>query len=137
MEPMVSTRTALLQALRQGPGYGLELVARLQRLTGHRLALGSVYPALEGLKHGGLARAWKVVPGGRRGARSRTYYELTYPGLLRAQADATALRALLTEVPAHPAVRRPSAATLARRLARVSDLIAFTEDLRDAREEGR
>ena len=129
MESTVSTRTAVLQALRQGPSYGLELVERLHRLIGHRLAPGSLYPALEALKRDGFAHAWKVVPGGRRGGRSRTYYELTYSGLLRAEGDARTLRAL-TAPPVRSTFRPPSAAVLRRRLARVSDLIAFTEDLR-------
>ena len=130
MESTVSTRTALLQALRQGPSYGRELVERLHRLIGHRLAPGSLYPALEALKREGFAQAWTVVPGGRRGGRSRTYYELTYSGLLRAQGDARTLRALTAPPAVRSTVRPPSAAVLRRRLARVSDLIAFTEDLR-------
>ena len=76
---MVSARTALLLVLTDGPGYGRELVRRIQGATGGReqLAEGSVYPALRGLAAARLVRSWKVVPGRRRGGRVRTYYELT------------------------------------------------------------
>jgi Transcriptional regulator PadR-like family len=130
MEAAVSTQTAVLQALRQGPGYGLELARRVESLSGYRPAFGSLYPALEALTRGGFVRAWKIVPGGQRGGRSRTYYELTYSGLLRAQGDAYTLRALVAPPATRPAVRPPSPAILKQRLTRVSDLIAFTEDLR-------
>jgi len=130
MESPFTARAAILQSLRHGPGYGKELVERIFHATRHRLATGTAYPALKELQGRGLVRAWKVVPGGRPGGRSRTYYELTYRGLLRAQADAVALGSLLKPEPIRHAPSRPSPSTLRRRLARVSDLIAFTEDLR-------
>lgn len=131
MGSIVSARTALMQALRQGPGYGLDLAAGLRRRAGHRVATGSLYPALEALRRDGLVRSWNVVPGGRKGGRSRTYYELTYAGRLEADRQARALQALVAH--AAPGSRGPSSATLRQRLRRVSDLIAFTEDARRAR----
>jgi len=133
VESLVSTRTGLLQALRSGPAYGLELVARIEQATGHRIALGSLYPTLEALTRAGLARAWKVVPGGQRGARSRTYHELTHRGYLQAEDEALRLSALLNDAKSPRPARTPSRATLSRRLARVSDLIAFAEDLHQRR----
>jgi DNA-binding PadR family transcriptional regulator len=80
---MITARTALLMALREGPGYGREFVRRIQRATAGRvrLAEGSIYPALHKLEAKRLARRWKVVPGRRRGDRARTYYELTERGV--------------------------------------------------------
>lgn len=127
MESSFTARGALIQALRQGPGYGRELAERVFAATKKRLPPGTVYPALEALRRAGLARAWKVVPGERRGGRSRTYYELTYRGLLRAQAEV--LTFLRLGRPAPLRFKKPSPATLRARLSRVSDLIAFTEDL--------
>ena len=126
-----TARGALIQALRQGPGYGRELGDRVLAATGQRLPPGTIYPVLEKLRRGGLARAWKAIPGERRGGRSRTYYEITYRGLLCAQADVEALRALGR--PASRFLSKPSSAVLRRRLSRVSDLIAFTEDVRIGR----
>lgn len=86
---MITSRTALLLALREGPGYGRELVRRIQRATGGRvrLAEGSIYPALHRLEAARLARRWNVVPGRRRGDRARTYYELTERGVRASEVD--------------------------------------------------
>ncbi len=96
MEPAITTRTALLQALRFGPGYGLELVRRAAALSGGRcrLAPGSLYPALRALETARLVRAWQMIPGGRRGGRSRTYYDLTWRGVEAAEQDRRVLAGL-------------------------------------------
>jgi len=96
---MVAARTALLQALRRGPGYGRELIRRVRELTGGRvrLAPGSVYPALRALERERLVRSWPVVPGQRRGGRSRTYYELSARGIRAAEVDRGVLGALATQ----------------------------------------
>jgi DNA-binding PadR family transcriptional regulator len=90
---VVSTRTALLLALRNGPGYGRELVRRIQRATAgrERFAEGSVYPALRALALARLVRSWAVVPGRRRGGRARTYYELTERGVRASEAEQASL----------------------------------------------
>jgi DNA-binding PadR family transcriptional regulator len=90
---MVSARTALLLVLRDGPGYGRELVRRIQGATAgrERFAEGSVYPALRGLEAARLVRSWKVVPGRRRGGRARTYYELTERGVRVSETERTSL----------------------------------------------
>src|SRR4249920_3916650 len=97
MEPAVTTRTALLQALRSGPGYGMELVRRVAALSGGRCRLspGSAYPALGALQRTHLVTAWQVIPGGRRGGRSRTYYGLTWRGVEAADQDRQALIGLV------------------------------------------
>jgi DNA-binding PadR family transcriptional regulator len=90
---MISARTALLLVLRDGPGYGRELVRRIQGATAgrERFAEGSIYPALRGLESARLVRSWKVVPGRRRGGRARTYYELTERGVRACETERTSL----------------------------------------------
>jgi DNA-binding PadR family transcriptional regulator len=94
---MLSTRTALLQALRQAPGYGKQLIRRLRGMTGDRIRLteGSVYPALQALERGGLVRSWTVVPGRRRGGRARRYYEVTARGIKVAARERESLSRLV------------------------------------------
>jgi PadR family transcriptional regulator PadR len=96
---MVTARTALLQALRQGPGFGRDFVRRIRRASGGRVrfAEGSIYPALRGLEAARIVRSWSVVPGRQRGGRARTYYELTGRGVRAAEAVRAALLKL-----AHP-----------------------------------
>jgi DNA-binding PadR family transcriptional regulator len=104
---MVTARTALLQVLREGPGYGRELVLRIARVSAGRLrfAEGSIYPALRHLEAARLVRSWGVVPGRRRGGRARTYYELTERGARASEADRVAL--LRLAVPDHPRLPGP------------------------------
>jgi len=94
---MLTARTALLQALREGPGYGREFVRRISRASAGRLrfAEGSIYPALRRLEAGRLVRSWRVVPGRRRGGRARTYYELTERGVRASEVDRAALLRLV------------------------------------------
>jgi PadR family transcriptional regulator len=86
---VVTARAALLQALREGPAYGRELVRRIARATSGRVrfAEGSIYPALRRLLASRLVRSWSVVPGRRRGGRARRYYELTERGVGASEAD--------------------------------------------------
>ena len=104
---MIAARTALLLALRDGPGYGRELVRRLGRLSGGRLrfAEGSIYPALRRLEAARLVRSWGVVPGRRRGGRARTYYELTERGVRVSEAVRVDLVRLVA--PDHPRLPSP------------------------------
>ena len=90
---MVTARTALLQVLREGPGYGRDLVRRIRQASAGRLrfAEGSIYPALRRLEAARLVRSWGVVPGRRRGGRARNYYELTERGVRISEADRAAL----------------------------------------------
>ena len=83
MASPLSTRAALVLALRHGPGYGQELVKRVERLSGGALRISEphAYLALKTLRARGLVERWDVVPGGARGARRRAYYGLTSPGL--------------------------------------------------------
>ena len=125
-DSLIGSRSALLQALRPGPAYGVELSERVSAATaGHvRLAQGSLYPALKSLEKDGLIRGVVVVPGGRRGGRARTYYELTVAGVQASDENRTALRGLLRSVGAS-APSAPDQALLADRLRRANELYDF------------
>lgn len=123
----MSTRAALLEALFSGPGYGLDLVARVRRKTSLRLGPGSVYPALRSLEAQGLARSWKVVPGRRRGGRSRTYYELTPKGVAAAESQRRVLQGLVPSSAPEPSVEEVR--LMRERLRSCSDVSAFVLDL--------
>jgi len=81
----LNAATALILALLQGPGYGLDLIERARARSRGRILLrqGSAYPALREFERQGLLRSWTVS---RPGAgRPRTYYELTQQGIIEAQ----------------------------------------------------
>jgi len=130
---MVTARTAVLQALRRGPGYGRLLMRRVKEATGARasLAPGSVYPSLRALERAGLVRKWTVVVGRARGGRSRTYYELTVAGVREAESEARALAALLGAGPG-VATTPAGRAALRDRVERASELFEFAVQAREA-----
>ena len=123
MQAPVSTKVALLQALRDGPGYGQDLIRRVRLMTTGRLSLspGRVYPALRALATKGLTTGQHVSPKGARGARSRTYYALTPRGLSASSEQ----RGLLTALVRRSALPMPDAAErtrMAERLLAVDEL---------------
>jgi len=130
---MVTARTAVLQALRRGPGYGRLLMRRVKEATGARasLAPGSVYPTLRALERAGLVRKWTVVAGRARGGRSRTYYELTVAGVREAESEARALAALLGSRPG-VATTPLERAAMRERIEQASDLFDFAVEAREA-----
>jgi DNA-binding PadR family transcriptional regulator len=85
----LSTETALMLALLQGPGYGLHLIERIQSRSRIRLPQGAVYPALRNLERRRLLRRWTVKPPGP--GRPRIYFELTPRGVGAAQAQREAI----------------------------------------------
>jgi len=95
--PAISTPVALLLALREGPGYGLDLIRRVERLSQRlvRLTEPRVYSALGELKRRRLVTAASVTPGGRPGARTRTYYDLTQRGIELSTLQLEAIRAFV------------------------------------------
>lgn len=96
MGDLLTTRGALLQMLLEGPGYGLDLIRRLEERAATRVSEARVYPVLKELEAGGLVQGVPLAPKGRRGGRARTYYHLTARGQTAAQADRKVLRDLLT-----------------------------------------
>jgi DNA-binding PadR family transcriptional regulator len=131
---MVSVRAAALLALRGGPSYGRELVRRVNFATRGqvRLSEGTLYPALRALRTSRLIRAWTVIPGGRKGGRARTYYELTIEGVKRSEELATTLTDLASgfrpRAPTPPAKRE----AMQGRLRRVAEISEAMMTLRDA-----
>jgi DNA-binding PadR family transcriptional regulator len=135
MESPVTTRAALLLALRERPGYGLDLIRRVLELTRGqvRLSEARVYPSLKALEKGHLVRASVLAPKGRRGARSRTYYDLTVAGVEASNECREALRAL---VAGHPRLPKPAPADrlrMAERLVEADALATFATELAEAR----
>jgi DNA-binding PadR family transcriptional regulator len=133
MRTPVTTAAALLQALRSGAGYGLELIRRVRSVSNGqvRLSEARTYSTLKALKRLGLVTASHVTPGGRRGARSRTYYDLTLRGVQSSTTDLAALRSLVAD--AGRGESRASAEQrrrMARRIEQAEDLSAFGRDLR-------
>ena len=82
MDTPISAKTALLQALISGDGYGLDLIERVKKRTNGQVVLGqgSVYPALRDLEEEGLVRSYEGEPMPERGGRPRRYYKLTAAG---------------------------------------------------------
>lgn len=85
----VSTRAALLQALIDGPGYGLELTKRVKERTKGKMVIGQgrLYPTLWDLQEDGLVTCYETDPVPERGGRPRKYYELTAEGLRSAREE--------------------------------------------------
>lgn len=83
------SKMALLQALMSAPGYGLQLIERIQGRTGGRLKLfqGSVYPALRALESDGLVESYDAETAAGRGGRPRRYYRITAEGRRVARDD--------------------------------------------------
>jgi PadR family transcriptional regulator, regulatory protein PadR len=120
MDTPVSARAALLQVLTY-PGYGLDLIERIRRRTGGRVAMhqGSVYPALRQLEGEGLVRC-RTEPTGV--GRPRKYYELTVKGVRAAEQVRALLAAMLG--PTAPAPAPASDAAIADRLRRCAEVSA-------------
>jgi DNA-binding PadR family transcriptional regulator len=132
--PAISTPVALLLALREGPGYGLDLIRRVKRLSqGHvRLTEPRVYSALGELKRRRLVTAATVTPGGRPGARTRTYYDLTLRGIELSTLQLEAIRAFVAPA-APPGLSSRESRRMASRLQRAEELAETGRALREAR----
>jgi len=131
---VITARTALLQALRQGPGYGRQLMRRVDTATQGRasLAPGSAYPALRALEKARLVRAWTVVAGRARGARARTYYELTVAGIREAESEGVALAGVALAGRLPRPVSPAELAVLRERVERVAALFDFATEVRES-----
>ena len=122
----LTTRAALLQVLRQAPGYGSDLIRRFERTSAGRvrLAPARVYPVLKELHAEGLVNAVRLAPRGRRGGRERIYYGLTPKGLAVSTVDRRVLFALLSPAPALPASEKDRE-RMAERLLEAEELSEF------------
>jgi len=126
VEAIVSTRAAVLQALTDGPRYGRELIRilaiRAQGLVNPRP--GTVYRAAESLVRRRLLHTWMVVPGGRRGARSRRFYELTPKGVAAVEVQREAMNRLLGATATRESADEER--LMGERVRRAADVSAFT-----------
>ncbi len=90
---MSDLRQEILAALINGPGYGLELAARLrERGAGGLPASGNLYPHLRALEREGLVESFEGEAVPERGGRPRIYYELTGEGQRVALGEAQGTR---------------------------------------------
>lgn len=112
MESPLTAKAALLQALAHGSGFGLDLIQRVQQLTGGKLTLGqgSVYPALKDLEWDGLAESYDGAPTPERGGRPRRYFKLTPRGFQLAREHRAIAAELFGLVPAE-ALTKPAPPT--------------------------
>jgi PadR family transcriptional regulator PadR len=94
----INTKAALLQALIQGEGYGLQLIERVKERTKGKLVLhqGTAYPALRELERDGLLKSREGDPLPERGGRPRVYYKLTASGQRAALEDSRIVMGLFT-----------------------------------------
>ncbi|HWM95219.1 MAG TPA: PadR family transcriptional regulator [Thermoanaerobaculia bacterium] len=98
----IDPKTALLQALVSGDGYGLELIQRVKVRNAGKVVLhqGSIYPALRALEQDGLVESYESEPMAERGGRPRIYYRLTGEGRRAALEERPSLIGLFVLVPA-------------------------------------
>jgi DNA-binding PadR family transcriptional regulator len=130
MHAILSAEAALLDALYQGPGYGLELIQRVKRRSRGRLRLGpgNAYPALARLTRRRLVRSWDV----RRGAgRPRRYFELSPRGIDSAVAQRRLLEELLQSEPAPRPLSERERTAMAERLDECAELSELALSLRE------
>jgi PadR family transcriptional regulator, regulatory protein PadR len=101
MDTPLTTRAALLQALIQGEGFGLQLIERVKERTKGAVTLnqGSVYPALRDLEAEGLVKSYDGETTPERGGRPRRYYKITAEGRKAAFAERDAIAGLFSLVP--------------------------------------
>jgi DNA-binding PadR family transcriptional regulator len=92
LEPPISSKAALLQALIKGEGWGADLIARVNRMTNGRIKLGAgaVYPALLSLSRHGLIKQFKKMQTASKG-RPRVHYKITAKGRKKADSDQRAV----------------------------------------------
>lgn len=96
---------ALLQALLEGPGHGLGLLARVAERSGGRWRIreGSAYPALRRLEALGFVSSSREPPPPGVGGRPKILYALTPSGEVQALRESLEVLALLGfDVPARP-----------------------------------
>lgn len=80
--PLDEKQIAVLEVLRAGPSWGLEVIERVKANTKSRILLhqGNVYPILRGLEADGFLDSYEGEPLPERGDRPRRYYKLTEVG---------------------------------------------------------
>ncbi len=118
MKSPLTTRSALLLLLAEGPAFGAALIGLFERRAGRPggLAGARVYPVLRELEAEGLVKAFRVVPRGRRGGRARVYYDLTPSGRRVSKQERQVLLRLLAPGPTFAPTARERERMVARLL---------------------
>jgi DNA-binding PadR family transcriptional regulator len=92
----------LLALLRhEDEAYGVPIARELERTTGRRVILASVYNTLERLESKGLVSSSVGEPTPERGGRAKRYFSVTSAGLREIRAAKKALTSLWRGIPVH------------------------------------
>src|SRR5262249_49717517 len=92
----------LLALIRQGDeAYGVPIAHAIERSTGKRVILASVYNTLERLEQKGFVRSALGEPTAERGGRAKRYFSMTTAGLREVSAAKKALTVLWRGIPVH------------------------------------
>jgi len=90
----------MLALLRVGDdAYGVPISREIELQTGHEVALGSVYAALERLEGRGLVSSHLGKPTAERGGKAKRYFRVTSSGLRKTRETRQALIKLWRGVP--------------------------------------
>ena len=90
----------MLALLRVGDdAYGVPISREIELQTGHEVALGSVYAALERLEGRGLVSSHLGKPTAERGGKAKRYFRVTSNGLRKTRETRQALMKLWRGVP--------------------------------------
>lgn len=92
----------LLALLRHGDeAYGVPIAHAIERSTGKRVILASIYNTLERLEEKGLVASKMGAPTSERGGRAKRYFAITAAGLREVRAAKKALTQLWRGIPVH------------------------------------
>jgi PadR family transcriptional regulator PadR len=92
----------LLALLRHGDAaYGVPIAHAIERSTGKRVILASIYNTLERLEEKGLVASKMGEPTSERGGRAKRYFAITAAGLREVRAAKKALTQLWRGIPVH------------------------------------
>jgi PadR family transcriptional regulator len=91
---------ALLALIRLGDdAYGVPICREIEEHSGHNVAVGSVYAALERLQSRKLVVSSLGEPTAERGGRAKRYFRITSKGLRTVQATQQTLMRLWKGIP--------------------------------------
>jgi DNA-binding PadR family transcriptional regulator len=92
----------LLALLRHGDeAYGVPIAHAIERSTGKRVILASIYNTLERLEEKGLVASKMGEPTSERGGRAKRYFAITAAGFREVKAAKKALTQLWRGIPVH------------------------------------
>ena len=90
----------MLALIRLGDeAYGVPISREIEEHSGHDIALGRVYAALERLQDRGLVSSSVGEPTPERGGRAKRYFKVTGKGLMVAQRTQRTLMSLWKSLP--------------------------------------